>query len=120
MLALTLEAASLRDFTLEYMDLKGTFFPGSCRGRKRLERILVEIKGADIRRAFRTSVAGRHHFRHTCVGFLDATLDLVERYRCRIFGRVYVKQIGVPIDGVAVYTGGNPGYLLDLPQLPSG
>ncbi len=103
-LALTINAATLRDFTLEFMDLKQRFFPGQCRNCPRLERILVEVKGADIRKAFRTAIAGHHRYRHTCVGFLDATLDLLKRFQGRVFGRVYVKQIGVPLLGVAMYT----------------
>jgi hypothetical protein len=101
-LALTINAAALRDFTLEFMHLKGTFFPQRCHNRTRLEHILVEVKGADIRRAFRA--AGQHHFRHTCIGFLDETLNLVERFQGRIFGKVFVKQIGVPLQGIAAYT----------------
>jgi hypothetical protein len=100
-LGLTLDLAYLRPFTLEFLDLKARFFPGLFAGSLRLSRILTEIKGADIRAAFRTN---DHARRHHHIGFLDALLDLVRSYNCRIFGRVWIKPIGSRVDGVAVYT----------------
>lgn len=101
LLGLTLDHRYLRPFTLEFIDVKKRFFPGLFVGTLRLSGILTEIKGSDIRAAFRTD---DHDRRHHHIGFLDALLDLVENYRCRIFGRVWVKAIAGRFDGVAVYT----------------
>lgn len=103
LLALAFDLSALRDITLGLIDLKGRFFPGLCQGRGRLGRILVEIKGRDIRAAFR-STSPSHRLRHTYVGFLDALLDLIDRYGGKIFGRVWVKPIGAQINGTAIYT----------------
>ncbi len=100
-LGLSLPLPYLRPFTLEFLDLKARFFPGLFTGTLKLSRILTEIKGADIRAAFRTN---DHARRHLHIGFLDALLHVVESYDCRIFGRVWIKPIGVKLDGVAVYT----------------
>ena len=100
-LGLSLDLPYLRAFTLEFLDLKARFFPGLFAGTLKLSRILTEIKGADIRAPFRTNDKPR---RHHHIGFLDALLDLVETYNCRIFGRVWIKAIGVKVDGVAIYT----------------
>ncbi len=35
---------------------------------------------------------------------MDRFVALLEHYECRILGRLYVKGIGAPFDGVAVYT----------------
>lgn len=102
-LGLTLDLDRLRDFTLEFMALKERFFPGLFSSSSRLEQILKEIKGSDIRSAFRAS-ATDHDLRHHHIAFLDALVDLVEGHQCRIFGRVWIKPIGGPFDGWAIYT----------------
>ncbi len=101
LLGLSLDLTSLRPFTLDFLDLKARFFPGLFVGTLRLSRILSEIKGSDIRAAFRTN---DHQRRHHHIGFLDALLGLVDSYGCRIFGRVWIKRIGAKLDGVAIYT----------------
>lgn len=84
----------LRDFTFEFVDLKQKFFPGLFRPScTRLDRILKEIKGSEIRSAFQAR-SGKGRFQRTYAGFLDSVFDLVERYECKIFGRVWIKSIG--------------------------
>jgi hypothetical protein len=100
-LGLTLDLTYLRAFTLEFLDLKSRFFPGLFKNQMRLNRLLTEVKGSDIRSGFRT---GDHKRRHHHIGFLDALLDFIEAYDCKIFGRVWVKAIGVSLRGVSVYT----------------
>ncbi len=102
-LGLSLDLGQLKSFTLEFLDLKYRFFPRLCHPSMRLQRILNEIKGAEIRAAFRSG-APNHHLRHHHIGFLDALLDLVDRYGCRIFGRVWVKPLAGAFAGQAIYT----------------
>lgn len=102
-LGLTLDIGRLRDFTVAFIDLKTRFFPGLFQGVPRLERILTEVKGAEIRRAFRAG-PGKHVQRHHHVGFLDELLSLVEGFNCKVLGRVWVKAIGEEIDRWGIYT----------------
>lgn len=102
LLGLAFDLSRLRAFTIDFLDLKARFFPGLFRGRTSLERILYEVKGVDVRKAFRRTApqAVRHHH----IGFLDALLGFVQAYDCRIFGRVWIKTIGNPVGGTAIYT----------------
>jgi hypothetical protein len=63
--------------------------------------MLREVKGADLRRdACDTS---RNLRRHT-FGYMGEVLKLVERVGGRLVGRIWIKGIGIPMDGMAVYT----------------
>lgn len=104
MLGLSLPAAHLRDFTFDFLDLKVRFFPGKfTSGDSRLSRLLVEIKGADLRAAFRCDdrAQQRHHLK-----LFGAFFDLLDRHECHLFGRVNIKGIAVPMNSAAVYTYG--------------
>lgn len=102
-IGLTVDLARLRDFTLEFIDLKARFFPKMYQGTTRLGSILHEIKGSDIRAAFRAADYERGRVHHH-IGFLDALLDMLVRYDSKIFGRIWVKQIGRTGQGVSMYT----------------
>lgn len=93
LLGLAIPEEALQDFTLRFLELKSQFFPGKCSGRSRLERLLVEVKGADLRKPFRDNDKGKqaHHAK-----FIDRLLDLVQGHQGRIFGRVWIK----PINGI--------------------
>ena len=93
----------LHKLTYEFLTLKSTMYPTLCgKGTTHLGWVLTEIKGADIRRAVRTG-APRRNRRHA-IHFLDAFVDLLEDGAVKIFGRVWIKQIGSPMSGQAVYT----------------
>jgi len=103
-MGLTLNTAYLRPFTAEFLDLKTRFFPGRFGARYQhthLSKLLEEIKGSDLRAAFRSD---DHDRKHHHIGFFDALLDFIASYDCRIFGRIWIKGIGVPFNGTAVYT----------------
>lgn len=103
-IGLTLDLARLREFTLDFIDLKRRFFPGRFPAHAtRLDGILIEIKGSDVGAAFRQGHPD-HQRRHHHVAFLDCRLDLIERYDCRLFGRVWIKPIGGRMDGWSIYT----------------
>ena len=93
----------LDNLTRAFVETKARFYPGlvaDC--GTRLERILPEIKGADLRRAMRTSAPRRN--RRQAIGFLDALMEILEYHDARIFGRVWVKVPGDTFDGRSVYT----------------
>ena len=105
LLGLAIDLSRIRDFTLDFIDIKSRFFPVLCGvpRRPRLSRILVEIKGADIRTAFREPITDYGRLHHH-IGFLDAILELVERHNWKIFGNLWVKPIGTQINEWGTYT----------------
>ena len=93
---------TLAELTREFIHLKREFFPANRpRGSSHLDWIVVEVKGSELRR----QVAGssRNRRRHA-IGFLDKTVGLLERHKCRLKGRVWVKGIAAPFNGRSVYT----------------
>lgn len=68
--------------------------------RHLLDDVLTEIKGANLKAMIRES----HRKRRIAFRFYTDLLNLLETNDARIFGRVWVKQIGVPLDGRAVNT----------------
>jgi len=103
-LGLTLPLEHLKPFTFDFLDLKARFFPGKFPSKmRRLDRIQREIKGAEIRSVFR-SASSSSSKRHHHIGFLDNLIALVEKFDCSLLGRVWIKEIGAPIDQWAIYT----------------
>lgn len=101
-LGVTLDLTRLPEFTSQFIDLKARFFPRLFPG-PRIGRILVEIKGSDLRSVFRSTSADARK-RHHHIGFLQELLNLLTQYDCKIFGRVWVKPIGGPMNGWSTYT----------------
>jgi hypothetical protein len=93
----------LENLTRAFIETKSRFFPGEMRTTKtRLQRILPEIKGADLRRAMRTGAPRRN--RRQAIGFLDALMEILEYHDAKIFGRVWVKELGKICDDRSIYT----------------
>jgi hypothetical protein len=94
--------ARLAEFTLDWLQLKERFFPNlQIPNSDFLDWIVMEIKGAELRKRIRE---GPRDPRRHALGFMDKFLDLLEQYNARLLGRLYVKSIGVPFNGRAVYT----------------
>jgi hypothetical protein len=92
----------LHTVTTDFLSLKSRFFPGLLApAAPHLNAILTEIKGADVRRDVASS--SRHRWRQA-IGFLDHFLRLMETHNSRVFGRVWIKGIGLPFDPTAVCT----------------
>jgi hypothetical protein len=92
----------LRDFTMDWLDLKDRFFPNlQIPNSDFLDWIAVEIKGADLRKRIREN---RRDPRRQALGFMDKFLDLLEQHGARVLARLYVKPIGAPFNGRPVYT----------------
>lgn len=92
----------LYDLTHDFIKLKYRFYPGLNYPTERfLDRIIPEIKGADVRRnAMR---GGRRAQRHA-IGFMDRIIDLLFKYDVKCAARVWVKILGEQFNGKAVYT----------------
>lgn len=88
--------------TVEFLKAKKQFYPKLFSAKARfLDGIQVEIKGAHVRRQIRS---GSRRERRHAIGFLGKVVGLLEGSRARLVGRVWVKGIGRPFDGRAVYT----------------
>lgn len=97
-----LDVSKLEAITNEFLSLKYRFFPGlNYPSTMHLDRIIPEIKGADLRRDVTRGT--RNEARHA-LGFLDKFLTLLETYNINLIARIWVKVPGSPFDGRAVYT----------------
>ena len=99
---LFVDAARLVSLTHEYLDLKYRFFPGlNYSSTRRLDRILPEIKGSEIRKhATRGTARQKQH----AIGFLDHIVGLLRRHDVKVVARIWIKAPGSPFKGTAVYT----------------
>ncbi len=99
---LFIDAAKLASLTNDYLNLKQRFFPNlNYRSTQRLDRILPEIKGAEVRR---NAIRGNARQRSHAIGFLNHIVSLLQRHEVRIVARIWVKALGSPFRGTAVYT----------------
>lgn len=93
---------ALGALTHEFLDLKQRYFPGlPYRSDRRLDRVLPEIKGAEVRA---NATRGTPRQRRHAISFLDRLLGLLDRYEIRLVARVWVKSVGSPFEPVPVYT----------------
>lgn len=100
--ALFIDAARLEALTNSFLSLKHRFYPGLANpSASHLDRIIPEIKGADLRR--NALQGNRNQVRHA-YGFIDKTLRLLEDHDVRLVTRIWVKALGTPFDQKAVYT----------------
>jgi hypothetical protein len=100
--ALFIEQSEIRSLTKEFIDLKTRFFRGRFSTiHHDLDALMIEIKGADIRKNLR--IGNRKQVRHN-QKFLDAMLALLEKRNVKLVSRIWVKGISQRFDGRAVYT----------------
>jgi len=100
--AIICEQKEVRQLTLDFLHLKQKFFPGLIADNNMfLDRMLLEIKGSEIRKSVRKR--SRRRRRHA-LGFLDHLMQLLERHGVEVVGRVWVKGFGQDNDGRAMYT----------------
>ena len=100
--AIFVNAGDLPAITREFLAIKGRFYPLLMpTGGPFLDRVLVEIKGADLRNDIRN--ARRPHNR-TAIGFLDQFIELLEDHDVRMVARVWIKGIGAAMNGTSVYS----------------
>jgi Protein of unknown function (DUF3800) len=98
--AVVLRGETLSQLTRDFLALKRRFFGGRMTSPHLLDDVLVEVKGAEVRSLVRAG----HRKRRLALQFFHELIHLLEANEAQIFGRVWVKQIGVPLDGRAVNT----------------
>ncbi len=96
-----IDRTNLHPLTLDFLDLKEKFFPNLMAGARPLNRILIEVKGSDVRKTIRRG--NRNQRRHQ-IGFIDKFLELLESYETKIIARILIKEPDQPIGEVKVYT----------------
>jgi len=99
---LIIDASRLESLTQDFLNLKSRWFPGlAYPSHRHLDKILPEIKGADLRR--NATRRGRNP-RRQAIGFLDHLIRLLQNYDVRLVARIWIKPLGQPFDGRPVYT----------------
>jgi hypothetical protein len=92
----------LAAITTEFLNVKQRFFPAAAgAGWTHLGRVLLEVKGAELRR---DAISPSRRKRRHVFGFLDNFVRLLREYDARVFARVWVKGLATPIDSTAIYT----------------
>lgn len=71
-------------------------------GSTHLGKILLEIKGSEVRKTIRKSTR-RNETRHA-IGFLDKVVGLLESHNAKIIARILVKRVGRKVNENSVYT----------------
>jgi hypothetical protein len=101
-LGLSLPLSEVSAVTVGFLGLKRRFFPGLfVSSGPFLDSVLVEVKGADIRRS--AASAGRRTWR-PALQFLGAVFELLERHEATVLGRIWIKDPSKPMRPRAVYT----------------
>ncbi|MBI1328602.1 MAG: DUF3800 domain-containing protein [Alphaproteobacteria bacterium] len=100
---LMIDYSRLHSVTEQFLTLKQKYFPNLFPSDRRyfLSGILAEIKGSQLRH--NVAHGNRNLIRHT-FGFFDGVFKILEDNNAQTLGRVWVKGIGSPIDGKAIYT----------------
>jgi hypothetical protein len=96
-----IDAEAVPVLTRDFLALKRRFFPSRFKQGPALSHILAEIKGNEVLRWTRS---GSRDKRRQAVLVRDGVLDMLERYGCRIVGRVWVKPPGKGLKATETYT----------------
>ena len=101
-IGLAVDQNRLKGLTADLLFLKRHFFKGLMpKSRHVLGDILVEVKGAEVRKSVRN---GNRNERRAALHFLGCVLKLLEGHEARIFGRLWTKEIGKSINTLSIYT----------------
>lgn len=99
---LIIDASRLEQLTQDFLNLKSIWFPGlPYPSNKHLDKIIPEIKGADLRR---NATRGSRNPKRHAIGFLDHLVRLLQQYDVKLVARVWIKALGAPFEGRPVYT----------------
>lgn len=100
--ALFINHTEVHQLTKDFIALKMKFFPGVfSKINHDLDALMIEIKGAEIRKVLRNGNFRKARHRQK---FLDAIFTLLDNRNVRLVSRIWVKGIGQRFDGRAVYT----------------
>lgn len=98
---LMVDAAHLHALTMELLHAKAKLFPGKMTSRRFLDYVLDEIKGAELRATLRGT---NRKVRRRTLDYLELSLRILEAYRARIVGRIWIKAPGQALDPAVSYT----------------
>jgi hypothetical protein len=100
--SLIVDAAQLESLTHHFLNIKSKFYPGlPYPSTNYLDKIIPEIKGADVRR---NAMRGTPRQKRHAIGFLDKLMAMLKTHHVKLLARIWVKGLGLPFDGRAVYT----------------
>jgi hypothetical protein len=99
--AIAVRQDRLRSLTVSYLSLKRRFFPGLGSSSHLLDGIRAEVKGSEIRKMVRSS---RRRENRQAVTFLEKVIALLEAHDVKVFGRIWVKAVGAPINKESITT----------------
>ncbi len=98
---LIVETSTIHPITDDLLTAKRVYFPQKCKANYPLDHILSEVKGGDLRASLRaTSRNTRRHAK----GYLDRIVGIAEKQGVSMIGRVWIKEIGQPLDPAGSYT----------------
>lgn len=99
---LIMDYSSLHKATSDLINAKKKFFPKLLTtSATHLDWIREEVKGADVRKQVCSSA--RNERRHA-LGFLDEVKEICSTANANVVGRVWVKELAVPVNGTSIYT----------------
>ncbi|UKE68702.1 DUF3800 domain-containing protein [Xanthomonas cerealis pv. cerealis] len=100
---LFLPESRIRELTKKYVALKVKYYPAAFAHLNHdLEAMRVELKGAELKKDLR-----KYHndpARKTAEHFLDDLIALVKKCEGKLVSRMWVKAVGQPFNGQAVYS----------------
>jgi Protein of unknown function (DUF3800) len=100
--AIVFDTNNLATITNDLINLKKRFYPNLAPANTtHLGWMMHEVKGADLRRDLCNQARNP---RRQASGYLGGILRIASLAGARHFGRVWVKGIGAPLNGMAVYT----------------
>lgn len=100
LLGIIVDSRTVPHLTREFLSLKRQYFPNRFQRGPALDHILTEIKGGEVLHKARSSSRDQ---RRQAMLFRFGLLRLLDRYGCRIIGRVWVKQLGRTLKRDATY-----------------
>ncbi|MEO5370665.1 MAG: DUF3800 domain-containing protein [Magnetococcus sp. DMHC-1] len=102
--AICIEHDMLLSLTNDFLDWKRKFFKKLISNHKTnhssLDHILIEIKGADLRKKIR----GNTKQRKFALTAIDHLLNIIEKHQENIIGNIRIKPVGKQFNGTSVYT----------------
>jgi hypothetical protein len=98
---LIIDSKNIPNITNDFLLLKQNSFPKKFREMLYLDCIKEEIKGSEIRKMIREKGRNKQRF---ALRFIDKSLQLLEKYKVSICGRIWIKSVGNPFNGKAVYS----------------
>ncbi|MEV0274198.1 DUF3800 domain-containing protein [Hamadaea sp. NPDC050747] len=99
-LGLIVDVNAIPELTREFLEYKRRHFAIRFQQGRALDHILIEVKGGEMLRLTRSdSRDSRRYVQHARYGLLN----LLERFGCRIVGRVWVKRPGERLKPASTY-----------------